>query len=676
MDSFKIGFTPKITRRLSKIGIRNNSSFFLSSQSIPVEQSIQNTTFLEPQPLKKAVRKRRQSSVYDPNLSLDESALRNQGKKQRLSRMSSLSAIFSPGKQLLNQFGGMLTRAKSATNLIDDDDAGKNMVNRTPSLDNKLRTSLRRKSMATPMSATQPEPGTKKLGFTESRMGSLRRKALASESMKRSRLWIEKFKNEDRPEIMANLSYWELKRQEVIYELYKGEKYLLKDLHMVQNAYQKGMKCLKLLDKEEEHLVFGHIGKLVTLHQELKNNLKAQRNHETKMTEKVGKVLSDWVDGVSEVQMEGMEAIYIPYMCNQVRAKDLLDSKKASCKELQKFLDLCLQSDFSRKLDLWSFLDVPRSKLMKYPLLLKSILKQTSEGNEDRDHLPLVIKKIEDIIQSIDQKTGEANCMHVLKKLEFIDERQHQPFLDQAKTIQCQGELKNNRGTKLFGFLFDTGFLLTRIVETDDGTIRYRVHKQPISSQNLMITDSSDEKKSSSFSSAFNYANQGKTAFQVLSVDEKDSFILMAANEHDKREWLQRLREVKEKSSSERLTSKNITSDDADTAKIKSEEIVSAIEDEERLDASKSVIEEISLSISNETADVSDTVFTTPRPSIPEFNIVLKDCNRSLDSSASSISNSKFYSKELKRSKLCKTRKQLKSQSSFSPISDVDISFS
>lgn len=36
----------------------------------------------------------------------------------------------------------------------------------------------------------------------------------------------------------------------------------------------------------------------------------------------------------------------------------------------------CLDSEFSRKIDLWTFLDSPRSRIMKYPVLIKEVKKQ------------------------------------------------------------------------------------------------------------------------------------------------------------------------------------------------------------------------------------------------------------------------------------------------------------
>lgn len=82
---------------------------------------------------------------------------------------------------------------------------------------------------------------------------------------------------------------------------------------------------------------------------------------------------------------------YTPYCSNQVKAKALLDQKKQD-RRVQDFLQRCRQSPFSRKLDLWNFLDIPRSRLVKYPLLLREILKHTPNDHPDRQHLDEAVR--------------------------------------------------------------------------------------------------------------------------------------------------------------------------------------------------------------------------------------------------------------------------------------------
>lgn len=89
--------------------------------------------------------------------------------------------------------------------------------------------------------------------------------------------------------------------------------------------------------------------------------------------EHIGRILVNWLPGLNA---------YKGYCSNQLAAKALLDQKKQDPR-VQDFLQRCLESPFSRKLDLWSFLDIPRSRLVKYPLLLKEILRHTPKDHPD-----------------------------------------------------------------------------------------------------------------------------------------------------------------------------------------------------------------------------------------------------------------------------------------------------
>lgn len=171
---------------------------------------------------------------------------------------------------------------------------------------------------------------------------------------------------------------------------------------------------------------------------------------------------------------------YTPYCSNQVKAKTLLDQKKQD-RRVQDFLQRCIQSPFSRKLDLWNFLDIPRSRLVKYPLLLREILKHTPNDHADRQHLddavsearrsintsgseaveiyyvmeldwtgfclfPLQMLMVQSLVADINRRTGESECQYYKERLLYSEEGQRDELIEQSKTLSCHGELKNNRG--------------------------------------------------------------------------------------------------------------------------------------------------------------------------------------------------------------------------------------
>ncbi len=95
--------------------------------------------------------------------------------------------------------------------------------------------------------------------------------------------------------------------------------------------------------------------------------------------------------------------------------------------------------------------DVPRSRLVKYPLLFRNVLKRVSatlgadnffhaaqadweflsndcvlQTPEDHPDVPLIeeaIKVVEGVIDVVDKKTGEAKCRFIRSKLEYLDEK-------------------------------------------------------------------------------------------------------------------------------------------------------------------------------------------------------------------------------------------------------------
>lgn len=66
--------------------------------------------------------------------------------------------------------------------------------------------------------------------------------------------------------------------------------------------------------------------------------------------------------------------------------------------------------------------DVPRGRLVKYPLLLKSIRKYTPEGHSDHVLLQEAIEIVEDTIKLVDARTGLAKCEFVKSQLDFLSD--------------------------------------------------------------------------------------------------------------------------------------------------------------------------------------------------------------------------------------------------------------
>uniref|UniRef100_UPI0037E9AA55 neuroepithelial cell-transforming gene 1 protein n=1 Tax=Semicossyphus pulcher TaxID=241346 RepID=UPI0037E9AA55 len=326
----------------------------------------------------------------------------------------------------------------------------------------------------------------------------------------------------------------EIKRQEAIFELSRGEQDLIEDLQLARKAYHDPMLKLSIMSEEELTHIFGNLDAYIPLHEDLLEQLSKATGQDGTVGQ-IGQIVVSWLPRLNA---------YKDYCSNQLAAKALLDQKKQD-RRVQDFLQRCLESPFSRKLDLWSFLDIPRSRLVKYPLLLKEILKHTPAEHPDAASLEEAITIIQGVLSDINMKKGESECQYYIDKLEYLDDRQRDPRFEQCKSLLCHGELRNKSGTKLHVFLFTELLVLTRPVTRNERHC-FQVYRQPIPVQDLVLEDlqDGDVRMGGSFRGAFSNADKAKNIFRVRSQDpsQAQSHTLQVNDIFHKQQWLNCLR--------------------------------------------------------------------------------------------------------------------------------------
>ncbi|NWV66514.1 ARHG8 protein, partial [Malurus elegans] len=251
--------------------------------------------------------------------------------------------------------------------------------------------------------------------------------------------------------------------------------------------------------------------------------------------EQIGPILVKWLPRLHA---------YKGYCSNQLAAKALLDQKKQD-RRVQDFLQRCLESPFSRKLELWSFLDIPRSRLVKYPLLLKEILRHTPKEHPDGQLLEQAISIIQGVLSDINLKKGESECQYYIDKLEYLDEKQKDPRIEGSKALLCHGELRNKNGHKLYVFLFQEMLVLTRPVTRGERQA-FQVYRQPIPVQELLLEDlqDGDVRMGGSFRGAFGNSDKAKNIFRVRfqEAGAGQAHTLQANDVFHKQQWLNCIR--------------------------------------------------------------------------------------------------------------------------------------
>lgn len=331
-----------------------------------------------------------------------------------------------------------------------------------------------------------------------------------------------------------SLTAKEIRRQEAMYEMSRGEQDLIEDLKLARKAYHDPMLKLSIMSEEELTQIFGDLDAYIPLHEDLLARI-GEATKPDGTVEQIGHILVNWLPGLNA---------YKGYCSNQLAAKALLDQKKQDPR-VQDFLQRCLESPFSRKLDLWSFLDIPRSRLVKYPLLLKEILRHTPKDHPDVQLLEEAVLIIQGVLSDINLKKGESECQYYIDKLEYLDEKQKDPRIEASRVLLCHGELRNKNGHKLYIFLFQDILVLTRPV-TRNERHSYQVYRQPIPVRELVLEDlpDGDVRMGGSFRGAFSNSDKAKNIFRVRFQDPApgQAHTLQANDAFHKQQWCNCLR--------------------------------------------------------------------------------------------------------------------------------------
>uniref|UniRef100_A0A3Q3WU87 Uncharacterized protein n=1 Tax=Mola mola TaxID=94237 RepID=A0A3Q3WU87_MOLML len=285
----------------------------------------------------------------------------------------------------------------------------------------------------------------------------------------------------------------EIKRQEAIFELSRGEQDLIEDLQLARKAYHDPMLKLSIMSEEELTHIFGNLDAYIPLHEDLLGQLSKATGPDGTVGQ-IGQIVVSWLPRLNA---------YKEYCSNQLAAKALLDQKKQD-RRVQDFFTHCYAASLEEAITI-----------------------------------------IQGVLSDINMKKGESECQYYIDKLEYLDERQRDTRIEQCRSLLCHGELRNKSGTKLHVFLFTELLVLTRPVTRNERHC-FQVYRQPIPVQDLVLEDlqDGDVRMGGSFRGAFSNADKAKNIFRVRSQDpsQAQSHTLQVNDVFHKQQWFNCLR--------------------------------------------------------------------------------------------------------------------------------------
>ncbi|OUM60860.1 hypothetical protein PIROE2DRAFT_45845 [Piromyces sp. E2] len=192
----------------------------------------------------------------------------------------------------------------------------------------------------------------------------------------------------------------EIKRQEIIYEFIQTEKEYVDDLLSVKTKIMEPLAEGRVSKIGEEFVVnvFGNIEELYEVNRNFYNNIHELQKRKP-ILESIGDIVKDFVPHLRSYERYGR---------SQPRAKHILQIERSHNKNLNNFFKNAQYEPEFRRLPIESFLARPTTRLGRYPILLKDIIKNTPEGHRDIILLTDALHAIENILKEVNNQAGKA----------------------------------------------------------------------------------------------------------------------------------------------------------------------------------------------------------------------------------------------------------------------------
>ncbi|TFK29596.1 hypothetical protein FA15DRAFT_663742 [Coprinopsis marcescibilis] len=297
----------------------------------------------------------------------------------------------------------------------------------------------------------------------------------------------------------------EAKRQNVIFELIKGEMSYVKDLENIEHLFITPLRVanppIVSSDRLDQFIedVFHNYSELYEHHKKLVDALQEIQREQHP-------VIKSITDPVMDAALNFREA-YMEYIPNYPIAAYRIDDEMANNIAFRAFIEECVRHPDSHRLDMKSFVNRPIPRLLRYELLLKGIMDETESGHEDHDMIPNVI----DVIKALGKET-EPGVFSAKQKVELWrynsnivfskpGEFVNMDLLNPARTLMHSGKLLRQpdsglewNWSELYVLLFDNYLVMTKIKESKDkdGVVKYIVNRRPIPLDLLTLVSAAD----------------------------------------------------------------------------------------------------------------------------------------------------------------------------------------
>uniref|UniRef100_W5KJ64 Rho guanine nucleotide exchange factor (GEF) 12b n=1 Tax=Astyanax mexicanus TaxID=7994 RepID=W5KJ64_ASTMX len=206
-------------------------------------------------------------------------------------------------------------------------------------------------------------------------------------------------------EVLALLTPQEIKRQQVINELFYTERAHLRMLKVLDNVFYQRMTRETILPPADIKNIFTNLEEIVQMHVSIMEQMTAiRKKNETAVVDIIGDDLLSWFSGAEE---EKIKHAVGTFCSNQPFALELIKSRQKKDQRFASFVQDAESNRQCRRLQLKDMIPVEMQRLTKYPLLLESIAKYTDDA-EEKSKVKRAGECCRNILNHVNQEVKEA----------------------------------------------------------------------------------------------------------------------------------------------------------------------------------------------------------------------------------------------------------------------------
>ncbi|EIE85697.1 hypothetical protein RO3G_10407 [Rhizopus delemar RA 99-880] len=323
---------------------------------------------------------------------------------------------------------------------------------------------------------------------------------------------------------------------------FKKEQDFVNDLIYVEEYWISALKdneCIPI-ERREQFIrdLFWNISEVRETNQLLVQELlQYQSTHA--LIDQIGKVFLKHVDSFEP---------FVKYGEHQFIGKHVFETEKSLNPIFAKFVENVERLPESRKLELNGYLTKPTTRLGRYNLLLKEILKNTPKGHPDYETIPKVMEKIKSFLNKVNEKSGRTENRFSLQILheKLSSATKNYPHKDELdlladnRIIVLKGSLKkkvlNNvsESSDIQVYVLDHCVLITKS-KSFDQVEKYKLYRKASSSNDSILLPPS---YSTSSTGSNGHKNRYPLSFTHLGRNGSNPLILYASTSASQKKWL------------------------------------------------------------------------------------------------------------------------------------------